>query len=302
MTVVATPLAALGLATALATTAYAAPPPAPAHTIIPGVASAGAGNPLYLFYTGGDNTVWTGSGTATPAGPFTQISDGKLVSGPSAIAVGAVEYVFGRAANGQLYWATGNRGAWTNWTSLGGNITSSPSAVFQGPLASDFSVFARGTNGAAWELSHTSAGWGVWHSIGGNLWAGTGPAAAFLGGTWVLVTGVDKQMYVQQVGVTGFSKAGGQTTATPGLAAITGALVGFARGTNNIAYYHRFLSTSPGWQVMGGTFTLTSPPVAVGVGTTTYTYVLGPDNQIYRNIGSWATYPPAFTGWTKITG
>jgi hypothetical protein len=161
-------------------------------------------------------------------------------------------------------------------------------------------VYARGTDGAVWARDHTTAGWGAWHSIGGNVLAGTGPAAAFLNGTFVLVVGTNKQLYISQVGVTGFTAAGGQTTADPGLTAITGALVGVVRGTDNHGYYHRFLSTSPGWNAMGGSFG--SGLTAVAVGATTYTFGLRTDSQVYRSIGTWTAYPPTLSGWTKVTG
>jgi hypothetical protein len=294
-----TPLAAMGLATAFATAAYAAPP-APSPGITPGAATAGAGGPVDLFYTATDGTVWTGPAGGTP-GPFTQVSNGRLTSGPSAIVAGGTEYVFGQASDHALWWASsGPHGSWTNWSSLGGNITSKPGAVFRGPSAQDYSVYARGTDGAVWARDHSTAGWGGWHSIGGNLLTGVGPAAAYISGTYVLVVGIDKQLYIQHVGVTGFTKAGGQTTAAPALAAISGALVGFVRGTDSVGYYHRFLNTSPGWNKMGGVFN--SGLTAVGVGSTTYTFGLGTDNQVYRNIGTWTSYPPTFSGWAKVTG
>jgi hypothetical protein len=292
------PLAALGLATAFATAAYAAPPP-PAPGVVPGAAAESTGA-IDLFYTATDNTVWTAEASGTP-GMLNQVSNGKLISGVSAFAEGTDVYAFGEASDHAVWWAfRGVHGAWTNWSSLGGNVTSKPGAVFRGPSSDDYSVYARGTDGAVWARDHTTAGWGAWHSVGGNLLAGTGPAAAFLNGTFVLVVGTNKQLYIAQVGVSGFSAAGGQTTADPGLTAITGALVGVVRGTDNHGYYHRFLSTSPGWNAMGGSFG--SGLTAVALGSTTYTFGLGTDDQVYRSIGTWTTYPPKLSGWTKVTG
>jgi len=232
-----------------------------------------------------DHTVWTGAAAGTP-GPLTQVGNGRLVGGPSAITAETVqEFVFGRGTDHALWWASQFKdGSWSNWTSLGGNLESKPGAVCRGPSDQDYSVFVRGTNAAVWELDHTTAGWGAWHSIGGRLLEGTGPAAAVSNGaTFVLVVGTDKQLYIQRLGVTGFIPAGGQTTADPGLATISGALVGFVRGTNGVGYYHRFLNTSPGWHSMSGVFT--SGFTAVGVGSTTYMFGLGTNSQVYRNIG-----------------
>ena len=165
-------------------------------------------------------------------------------------------------------------------------------------------MFARGANGAVWARDHSSAGWGAWHSEGGDLYGGTGPSAAYLGSiTWVLVTGINKQLYIAEAGLTGFSPVGGLTTATPALTTAPGALVGFVRGTNGVAYFHRFLNTSPGWAPMGGLFTsgLGAANVAIG-GTLTFTVGLGTDSHVYFDGGNWSFgFPPHFLGWSPIT-
>jgi hypothetical protein len=254
----------------------------------------------YVFWTASDGSVWmhdVGTGVNTSAG-------GHLVSGPAAITSGNSVLLFGQGPDGQLWFNSCNTvGSCGSWLPLGGTITSRPGAVFRGPNVADFSVYARGTNGAVWGRDHTTAGWSGWYSAGGNLLPGTGPAAAYLGGTYVMAVGTNRQLYIAEAGKTGFVPAGGSTTTSPGLAAIpsaqgTPALVGFARGTDNVAYFHRFLSSSPGWHSMGGGFssglsaaTWTGDSVTVGLGT---------DGQVYESIGSWATYPPSFNGWHPV--
>ena len=54
---------------------------------------------------------------------------------------------------------------------------------------------------------------------------------------------------------------------------------------------------------MGGRLT---SGLAAGSGTvagkpTTYTLGLGTDNQVYEKVGTWASYPPSFSGWVPIT-
>lgn len=303
----ATPLAALGLATALTTAAYADPPPAPppGPGLTPGVAFAPSGGPLSAFYTAADQTVWTGP-AGTPGGPFTQISNGRLISGPAAIlAPPANDVVFGQGTDHALWFAVESGGTWSFWGSLGGNITSKPGAVFRGPLSSDYSVYARGTDGAVWGRDHFSTGWGSWHSLGGSLYGGTGPAAAFISGsTWLLAVGTNRALYIQRVGTGVWSNVGGQTTVAPGLAALPDSLVGFVRGTNGGAYYHRFLAgAQAGWQPMGGVFS--SGLSATNSGFASYTLGLGTDSQVYRNTGTWTSTPskpPVFSGWGKVTG
>jgi hypothetical protein len=117
----------------------------------------------------------------------------------------------------------------------------------------------------------------------------------------VLVVGTNKQLYIAHAGVTGFTAAGGQTTVSPALTTIPGALVGFARGTDNVAYFHRFLSSSPGWHKAGGAFTSGLGAANVG-GSSTVTVGLGTDSQVYLSTGNWSAYPPTFSGWVKVTG
>jgi hypothetical protein len=118
---------------------------------------------------------------------------------------------------------TGSSDECGSWLPLGGHITSQPGAVLRAGKGADYSVYARGTDGAVWGRDRTASGWGPWHSPGGNLLAGTGPAAAYLGGTYVLAVGTNKETYVAEAGVTGFVPAAGSTTATAGLTALLSA-------------------------------------------------------------------------------
>jgi hypothetical protein len=279
--------------------------PPPAARIAPGAVV--ANGVVDLFYTAADGSVWMqnvtrGQGAPAPAG-------GRLVSAPAPMFPGGSVLVFGQGTDNRL-WVNScplTGGSCGSWLSLGGVITSGPAAVFRGPGAADFSVYARGADGAVWARDHGGSGWGPWHSIGGQLLAGTGPAAAYSGGTYVLVTGLNRVMYIQKVGATGFVPAGGRTNASPALTSAynRGPLFGFARGTDNAGYYHQFLSSTPGWHFMGGR--LASAPAAAGTVQaaiqTTYTFALGTGNQVYKNTGSWVpSSAPGFTGWTKVTG
>ena len=276
----------------------AAPPPDAG--IAPGAANAEGTN--YLFYTATDGTVQMKSletGLYAAAG-------GHLVSAPSAIVTavgheGMAEFiVFGRGTDNALWYTTcfvedeeKNFSCSGSWASLGGTITSRPSAVI---LDGDtYSVYARGSNGAVWGRDHTEAGWGGWHQIGGALLSGTGPsAAAAPDGIYLLVVGTNKQLYIQHVGVTEFTAAGGQTTSTPALVSTSDSLVGFVRGADNALWYHQFLSTTPGWHSLGGALkTGTAGSVS---GDTPYAYGVGGNDQIWQHSGldggSWSQVTP----------
>ena len=300
---------AMPLGTALAAPASAAAPP-PAPGVTPGAVASDLSH-QYLSYTAADGSVWAenvANGKTTP----TAIG-GRLVSAPSPAIPGIYLAVFGQGTDNQL-WENGcnlnlSYGC-GGWLPLGGQITSKPGAV--SPGSASYSVYARGTDGAVWARDFTNySGLGPWHSLGGQVLAGTGPTAAYLNGsTYVMVVGTDHQLWIQQVGVTGFVPAGGQTNASPALAALPAtssqpaALVGFALGTNGDAYYHRFNSASPGWHWMNGTFTSgMAASEAVQKSTpATNTCALGMDGRIYEMTAFWNAYPPGLTVWAPVTG
>lgn len=290
-------LTAAGLAAASATAASAAPLP-PAPGISPAVVAGGTG-PVY-FYTAANGTVWTKTATGTA----TQVGTGKVIGAVSGMYNGSRIALFGEGTNHSLWYTIGIGSSWSGWVSLGGTVTAQPGAVYRGS-ANAYSVFARGSNGAVWARDHSAAGWGAWHSEGGNLLAGTGPSAAYLGSiTYILATGTNKQLYLAEAGLTGFRGVGGLTTATPALTTAPGpALAGFARGTDSVAYFHRFLSSSPGWHSIGGKFTsgLGAANVSIG-GTQTFTVGLGTDSNVYFDGANWSFgYPPHLLGWSPIT-
>jgi hypothetical protein len=167
--------------------------------------------------------VWTfpPGATLTP----TKVSTGYVIGPVAAIDNNGTLIVFGKGYGGALWYATRNGHAWTTWTSLGG-IVSYPAAVYRG-LPGLYSVFVRGADGAVWARDHSASGWKGWHRLGGLLYANTGPSGGYASGTYVLVVGQDRQLWIEHAGATGFVPVGGQTTASPALTSVGGALVGF---------------------------------------------------------------------------
>jgi hypothetical protein len=290
----------LGISTQL--TVIAPPTPSPASGISPAIVS-GVGLIPTVFYTSVDHSVWASEIGSTAA----RVSNGTVLGRASAIYIPAMNtptsanatvIVFGTGTDHALWYAARVNGAWTNWTSLGG-IISDPAVVYRGSPQL-YSVYARGADGAVWSRDHTRSGWNAWHSLGGLLYPGTGPAAAYAGGTYVLAVGLDKQLYIAHSGVTGFRPVGGRTTANPALTAAGGALIGFARGTDNAAWYHRFIAGSPGWHSMGGIYTsglgASSGLSSLANTPVTYTVGLGLDSHLWMCHMNWGAYPPSW-GW-----
>ena len=282
--------------------ASAASVPGPAAGVAPGATTA-AGDRI-VGYVAANGTAWLhnlSTGVLTEAG-------GHLVSAPALMANGSDVLVFGQGTDHRLWLNTCTvSGRCGGWQSLGGNITSKPAASFSGPTTEDYSAYVRGADGALWIRTHGSSGWGAWRSIGGQLLAGTGPGAAYVtgDGPYTLVAGTNHELYVEGPGITGFNPAGGRTSSTPALAAIPAAqgqpdaLIGFARGTDNAGYYHRFIANTPGWHTMGGHLTtgVAASMQVVATIPTTYTYALGTDNRIYEATAAWAAPTPGLSGW-----
>jgi hypothetical protein len=253
------------------------------------------GTTRFVVYTGTDNGVWQKQvGTAVGAG--TTSLGGRLIGGPSPINASATgRIVFGEGTDNALWEKIGNG----PWTSLGGRLTSQPGAAASSTTT--YRVYVRGTDGAVWSRDHTTVGWGAWHSIGGVLFGSTGPSAAVdrLGTFWVLVAGTNRALWIAPDGGA-FDSAGGVTNSTPALvnALSSGTLVGFARGTTNAGYFHRF-GVVGGWTSMGGVLTsgmggsATNDPSAARWSA----YGLGTDNQVYEHAG----IGDAFLGWTRVT-
>ena len=79
------------------------------------------------------------------------------------------------------------------WTSLGGNLTSAPSAITRG---TGMDVYVRGSPDGVYMKSWNGTAWSTWFNLGGQVLAGTGPAAYFDGTNVTLeAVGVDKALY-----------------------------------------------------------------------------------------------------------
>ncbi len=200
-------------------------------------------------------------------------------------------------------------------------MTAPPAVSFIGTTdagAAAYAAYARGAAGAGWVNDHDrSSGWAGWIHVGGALLAGTSPAVAYLSAgpsPYLLAVGTNGELYLEWEGQTGFQPAGGRTTATPALTAISAssghpaALAAFARGTGNVGYCNRFPAPSgfpaitPAWHTMGGRLTSGLGATTQVINSVPYTVTagLGTDQNIYANDANWSTYPPALTGWHRV--
>jgi hypothetical protein len=315
-------VAAGGVALALAAgPASAQPVPAPP---IPGVAPGAAISPdlvtTDLVYTGTDHRVWS-----VDLSPMSQnvpeSLGGKIAGGPAAawVSPGTLSptgglAVFGRGPDNRLWWRQQTSSGWSSWASLGGTITSRPTAVYwQCPDSEILGVFARGADGAVWGRveyhvsGHTT--WTSWSSYGSHLLTGTGPVVAFTRGRiFLAAVGTDHAVWVRHNSPGGgwrpWHSIGGHTTVDPALATpADGVVVAFARGSAGTAPYNEFhgqtAGVTAGWHSIGGALTsgLTAIPNQVEQAAYTGVFALGPDHQPWEDTGTW----PALTGWQQVT-
>jgi len=117
----------------------------------------------------------TGTTTSAP----TVDERGVARSNGSHVSIGAFEYrapnltvaspsiyTFSIGTGGTLQYSLYNAG-WSDQTSLGGSISSSPVAI--SPSSGIIDVFARGASNALWHIRFSGGAWGSWENLGGNL-------------------------------------------------------------------------------------------------------------------------------------
>ena len=83
------------------------------------------------------------------------------------------------------------------WASLGGILTSAPSAITRGSLITD--VFVRGSPDGVYQKQWDGTKWRKWFDLGGAVLNGTGPAAVSPDGTkiYLYAVGSDKALWVK---------------------------------------------------------------------------------------------------------
>ena len=94
-----------------------------------------------------------------------------LASAP-AVAAPAVDdlYLFVRGTDNACWWKHFDGSAWTDWTSLGGALSSAPTAIAASASGrSGVVISVRGTDGGLWQKSYYSSAWGPWRAVGGGI-------------------------------------------------------------------------------------------------------------------------------------
>ncbi|WP_236644094.1 trypsin-like peptidase domain-containing protein [Sorangium cellulosum] len=168
--------------------------------------------------------------------------------------------VFAKGSDNAI-WHKFYDGGWSSWTSLGGSLTSSPSATLtrEGRLT----VFAKGSDNAIWH-KYYDGGWSGWTSLGGPLASAPAATVTREGRLTVFARGTDNAIWHKYYdgGWSGWTSLGGPLASAPA-ATVTreGRLTVFARGTDNAIWHKYYDGGWSSWISLGGA--TTHDPAAV---------------------------------------
>jgi GH25 family lysozyme M1 (1,4-beta-N-acetylmuramidase) len=214
---------------------------------------------LELFVAGGDGYIYHMWQIKPNGGWSSWVTLGAKVGGgleePRALRLGnGTIVVVAKGIGDDALWITKQKapnGGWTDWTSLGGQLTSAPAMGKN--QDGRLEIFARGTDGALWHLWETApgAGFGGWHSLGGIVYDPT-VAADKDGRLEVFVRGSDGKLHRnRQVA----PNSGWESWTAMGGAMVGGAHVGRnADGRLEVFIQHTDGTVRHAWQSAPGTW------------------------------------------------
>ncbi len=225
---------------------------------------------------------------------------------PAAAKTASGVHLFARGTDGAVWERTRNNGVWTLWSSLGGTIYASPTAVATGPT--ETTVFVQGLDNRIWTRTVSDSGaLTAWGSLDLPPILTSSPSATLgADGTLSLVVrGTDGAVWLtQRTGGqwSGWQSLGGSITIGP---AIT------ATGTNGLTLTALAADTSllerhfadgawSSWQSLGGGISA-EPALTATVGDTgVVSLVRGNDNGGWFKVANPSTGP--WTGWQPVGG
>ncbi|HZM78958.1 MAG TPA: hypothetical protein VFC19_24785 [Candidatus Limnocylindrales bacterium] len=241
------------------------------------------------------------AGLMLPGPASAGVSDPVDPAAPMGVASWGVNRLdlFAKGTDGTLKHKIYN-GRWSGWESLGGSITSGPSAVSWGPGRLD--VVARGVNGDVQHIGYFNGNWGVWGSLGGGI---VGEPSITSWGDHhldIYVRGTNNATYHKAY--TGswqasWTSIGGTASSSPAAVAwASGRMDVFVRGGGN-SIYHRWFTGgkwSTAWENLGGT--LSSAPAA-------FSWRSGHLDVYARNTSNGIShkgFSSGWSGWLSIGG
>jgi len=282
---------------------------------------------LFAFSVGKDQALWftrfDGFFRVGEVWNAWQSLGGTVTSPPCAVRTGASSVdVFARGAQSELlHWQFLNN-AWTRWPlevqiggaaplapnitppgphryweSLGGILTSPPTATLFGDLNDELVVFAAGTDHALWVRRRLGSSWSDWDSLGGHVLRSHPHAVTFQGDFVVLALGTDSSMWYTIGGE--WHPIGGKFSSAPYAVSTSEHVYVFGAGLDSALWYAIWDGNSwTDWETLDGL--LVSHPTATSFqdNELLQVYAVGTDSAIWlrrKNGGSWS-------GWESLGG
>ena len=278
----------------------AAPPPPPPQpsgwqSIGAGLTSApetvsGSSTSEDLFARGNDQGVWqlhwngTSWATAwTSLGGMVTADLGAASQGSSRIDL----YV--RGSDGQLYHRAWSAAGWSQWSPMGGVLSSGPDASVRASTPAAVDVWVAGSDGQLYHRWSSDGGntYGAWESLGGYLTADPAAVSWSANRVDVFARGGNDQLYHRwwssSGGWSGWEALGGVLSSAPeAVSCSANRLDVFARGTDNGLWHKAWNGSSwSGWQSLGGTWA-SSPSADCRPGTGSVNlFAKAPDGSIW---------------------
>jgi hypothetical protein len=182
-------------------------------------------------------------------------------------------------------------GLYRNWESLGGILTSPPTATLYGEL-NDVVVFAAGTDHALWTRARLNGSWTGWDSLGGHVLSSVPHSVTFQEDFVVFALGTDSSVWYTIGGE--WRSIGGQFTSAPYAVSTDEHLYVFAVGLDTALWYAVWDgNTWSDWKTLGGL--LMSRPTATSFPNNELlqVYTVGTDSAVWLrrgNGGSWSDW------------
>lgn len=213
--------------------------------------------------------------------------------------------VFVRGTDSALWTRSWNGTSWSGWASLGGQLTSGPTAVAR--PGGIYDVYARGLDSAYYHKFFTpSGGWSAWERLPTGVFT-SAPGASYRQGTGevdVVGVGTDNQLYhgfwAAGQGWAGWTPLGGGLSGRPSSnSPAPGILDVFMRGTDH-KLYQKSWTSSYGW----GGFVSLGGSLTSGVSATAWDgnrrdiFARGPRNGVFIR----SFQAPNWVNWGSLSG
>jgi uncharacterized protein YvpB len=209
---------------------------------------------------------------------------------------------FIRGADNALWRKSWNGSGWSGWQSLGGLLSSEPTAVASAGGRID--VFIRGADFALWHRVFDGTTWGGWRSLGDRLVSGPAVASSAPGRLDLFAVGADLSLLYKFSSDSGsswsaWSSLGGQLTSNPAAVSwAAGRIDVFGRGSDAALWHKSYDSGAwQGWQPLGGGLT-SGPGVSSWGPNRLDVFVVGTDRAVWHRWWDGVSWK----GWQPLGG